>query len=127
MTKSNEGAATPATTERSGPARAWSDRFDPASWFGSELRDLLRGLDRGEGAIRIEERRDGDDLVIRAEMPGIDPERDVDITVANGVLDLRAERGSRRPATTRACTAASSATGRSGVRSRCPATSRPTP
>jgi len=35
--------------------------------------------------------RDGD-LVVRAELPGIDPEKDVDITVQDGVLTLDGER-----------------------------------
>ena len=35
--------------------------------------------------------RDGD-LVVRAELPGIDPEKDVDISYQDGVLTLRGER-----------------------------------
>jgi HSP20 family protein len=31
-------------------------------------------------------------MVVRAEMPGIDPEKDVDITVSDHTLQLRAER-----------------------------------
>jgi HSP20 family protein len=46
----------------------------------------------GERMIRIEERRDGDALVIRAEMPGIDPDKDVDIKVRDHMLEIRAER-----------------------------------
>jgi HSP20 family protein len=34
----------------------------------------------------------GDDLVVRAELPGIDPEKDVDITLEQGVLTIRGER-----------------------------------
>ncbi len=45
-----------------------------------------------EHTLRIEERRDGDDLVIRAELPGIDPDEDVEITVDDGVLCIRGER-----------------------------------
>lgn len=33
-----------------------------------------------------------EDLVVRAELPGIDPEQDVDITVHDGVLEIRGER-----------------------------------
>jgi HSP20 family protein len=33
-----------------------------------------------------------EDLVVRAELPGIDPERDVDISVQNGMLVIRGER-----------------------------------
>lgn len=42
--------------------------------------------------IRVEEFKDGDALVVRAEMPGIDPEKDVDVCVSDGMLRLRAER-----------------------------------
>ena len=34
------------------------------------------------------------DLVIRAELPGVDPEKDVDITVADGMLHIRGQRQS---------------------------------
>ena len=33
-----------------------------------------------------------DSMVIRAEMPGIDPDKDVEVTVADGLLSIRAER-----------------------------------
>jgi len=42
--------------------------------------------------LRIEQRIDGDECVVRAEMPGIDPDRDVDINVSDGMLQIRAER-----------------------------------
>jgi HSP20 family protein len=42
--------------------------------------------------MRLEEFRDGDDLVVRAELPGIDPEADLTITVGDGVLTIAAER-----------------------------------
>ena len=32
------------------------------------------------------------DLVVRADLPGIDPEKDVDITIENGVLTIKGER-----------------------------------
>jgi HSP20 family protein len=38
-----------------------------------------------EGWLRTEEYRDGDTLVLRAEVPGIDPDKDVQITVGDGV------------------------------------------
>jgi HSP20 family protein len=34
----------------------------------------------------------GDDLVVRAELPGVDPEKDVEISYHDGVLTLRGER-----------------------------------
>lgn len=39
--------------------------------------------------------RDGD-LIVRAELPGVDPERDVDISVSDGVLHIRGERRSEQ-------------------------------
>ncbi|HEX2258117.1 MAG TPA: Hsp20/alpha crystallin family protein [Actinomycetota bacterium] len=34
----------------------------------------------------------GNDLVVRAEMPGIDPQKDVDVSVHKGMLTIRGER-----------------------------------
>lgn len=45
--------------------------------------------------LRVEERLDDDMLVIRAEMPGIDPDRDVDISVSDHTLHLQAHREQR--------------------------------
>lgn len=45
-----------------------------------------------EDLIRVDEYRDGETLVIRAELPGIDPEKDVSLTAAEGVLQIKAER-----------------------------------
>jgi HSP20 family protein len=50
----------------------------------------------GEGTLRIEQEMTDDSMVIRAEMPGIDPDKDVDITLSNGVLRIHAERKSER-------------------------------
>jgi HSP20 family protein len=46
----------------------------------------------GEDLIRIDEYREGDTEVIRAELPGIDPEKDVELTVSDGMLRISAER-----------------------------------
>lgn len=45
-----------------------------------------------EGLIRLDQYREDTTEVIRAEMPGIDPDKDVEITVADGMLQIRAER-----------------------------------
>ena len=42
--------------------------------------------------LRVEEFRDGIEYVVRAELPGIDPDNDLELTVQDGVLTLRAER-----------------------------------
>lgn len=45
-----------------------------------------------DGLIRVDEFRDGDVQVVRAELPGIDPEKDVDVTVQDGTLHIAAQR-----------------------------------
>ena len=42
--------------------------------------------------IRIEEFVDGKNLVVRAEMPGVDPDKDIEVTIDDGFLRIRAER-----------------------------------
>lgn len=42
--------------------------------------------------IRIEDFVDDDAYVLRAEMPGVDPDRDVHIDVADGILTITGER-----------------------------------
>ena len=46
----------------------------------------------GEELIRVDEFRDGDTQVVRAELAGIDPDKDVEITVKDGMLQINAER-----------------------------------
>lgn len=52
---------------------------------------LFAGL-AGEEVIRVDEYRDGDVQVVRAELPGVDPDKDVEVTVQDGVLRIAAER-----------------------------------
>ena len=40
----------------------------------------------------IEEFRDGDDMVVRAELPGIDPDKDIELEIADGMLVISAEK-----------------------------------
>jgi HSP20 family protein len=42
--------------------------------------------------IRVEDYVEDGHYIVRAELPGIDPEKQVEITVARGVLTIRAER-----------------------------------
>ncbi|MCU1522672.1 MAG: heat-shock protein Hsp20 [Arthrobacter sp.] len=42
--------------------------------------------------LRVEEFQDGATMVVRAELPGIDPDRDVDITVSGNTLTIEARR-----------------------------------
>ena len=46
-------------------------------------------------SMRIEEYSHDGDFVIRAELPGIDPEKDVEITVSDGMLTIEGKREER--------------------------------
>jgi HSP20 family protein len=45
-----------------------------------------------ESLIRVDEYREGDDLVVRAEIPGVDVDKGVEITVSDHRLHIEAER-----------------------------------
>jgi HSP20 family protein len=67
--------------------------------FGGRLFDwpgFFRGLEPFlpllAGPLHVEEFIDDGTLVIRAELPGIDPDKDVELTVSEGALHVRAER-----------------------------------
>ncbi len=65
-----------------------TNRFFGSGWFTP----LVRGTNGHTWTPAVDVfSRDGN-LVIRAELPGIDPEKDVDITMQDGVLYIRGER-----------------------------------
>lgn len=64
----------------------WIRSFPPARNFGLHWPFHLDEL------IRVDEFQDGQTQVIRAELPGIDPDKDVEITVLDGLLHINAER-----------------------------------
>lgn len=79
--KNKKRSTAPAPTETAAPMEPWPSL---ARWLDSPLaaRDLLK----------LEEFRDGDSLVVRAEIPGIDPQRDVEVVVSDGLMRIHAER-----------------------------------
>ncbi|MFI9271253.1 Hsp20/alpha crystallin family protein [Kitasatospora sp. NPDC052896] len=63
-----------------------------AEWFENmEFR-----MPSDEHMIRIEESQEEGMYQVRAELPGIDPDRDVNITVEDGVLTIHAERSEEK-------------------------------
>ena len=79
---------------RQEPAEAVPSLFDwtfPTPGWWSRFDEMLRDRD-GRQMLRVEEFEQDGTLVVRAEMPGIDPDKDVEISVADGTLTLRAER-----------------------------------
>lgn len=70
--------------------------------FRDMLRDFFGGGTLAErvtegrpSAMRLEEFVEGDSCVIRAELPDLDPDKDVEISITDGVLHVRAHREQR--------------------------------
>lgn len=77
----------------------WPDRYrtSPFDLFRrpSDLMDVVDRMFQEENQpmpIRVEEFLEGNTLVIRAEAPGLDPDKDIDVSVVDGALQIRAER-----------------------------------
>jgi HSP20 family molecular chaperone IbpA len=63
--------------------------------FPEQLLDWLESpfaTMRAQQMIRLEEFAEEGRYVLRAELPGIDPDKDVEVSVADGVLTIHAER-----------------------------------
>lgn len=71
----------------------------PFDWWPTEdrleqmVRDVFRGA--GTGLMKVEEFVDEGTWVLRAELPGLDPDKDVELTVADGMLHIVADREER--------------------------------
>lgn len=86
---------------RSSWPAAWPDeRIDRI--FRDMFRDFFAGgamMERAAGRMHplsIEEFMEDDVCVIRAEMPGLDPDKDIEITMADGMLHIQAKREERK-------------------------------
>lgn len=66
------------------------DRMDRL--FGEWMRTMPVRTPLVEDVIRVDEYQEGNELVVRAELPGIDPDKDVDISVSDGMLRINAQR-----------------------------------
>lgn len=76
-------------------ASRWTSPFDALLRSPLEFMDSLDRMfesTAGTSPIRVEEFVDGKTLVVRAEMPGVDPDKDVEITIVDGTLRIHAER-----------------------------------
>jgi HSP20 family molecular chaperone IbpA len=78
-------------------------RRQPRSLF-PEFSELFAGFPSMAGlrpvfdtrVMRLEDELDDGRYVVRAEMPGIDPAKDVDVTVRDGQLTIKAERTEKK-------------------------------
>lgn len=77
------------TLLRRDPKAIFPDLMD---WFEEPFLTLRPYLGQ---PIRIEEHVEGDKYMIRAELPGIDPAKDVEVTVGSGYLTIHAERSDK--------------------------------
>jgi len=69
------------------PARRWwtdGDRWD--------LMTMVDGMLPGLRELRVEEEMEDGMYVVRAEAPGIDPDKDADVTVDRGMVHISVER-----------------------------------
>ena len=46
----------------------------------------------GESWMKVEEIHEGGTLLVRAEMPGVDPDKDIDVSISDGVLHIEGRR-----------------------------------
>ena len=67
------------------------DRFE----LPEPVRRFFEGDWEGTAAFPIEEFREGGSLVVRADLPDIDPETGLEVTVVDGALRIHAERRER--------------------------------
>lgn len=74
--------------ERRPRSPRWADWLD---WMESGMAPALRPLGF-EKSMRCEEFVEDGAYVLRAEIPGVDPDKDVSVTVDDGVLTITAER-----------------------------------
>lgn len=72
----------------------WTSASSPPGKTPSQFLDSVEQLlDPTEEPlpVRVEEYVDDRTLVVRAQMPGVDPDRDIEVSVADGMLRIRAE------------------------------------
>ncbi|GIF02181.1 Hsp20/alpha crystallin family protein [Paractinoplanes rishiriensis] len=60
--------------------------------FGDMTDWIEVDLPRPLSAMRLEDKLGDEEYVLRAELPGLDPDKDVQISVLHGVLTIKAER-----------------------------------
>jgi HSP20 family protein len=59
----------------------WLSRRGTPAWWPFGAQDM-----------KLEEFREKDALVVRAELPGVDPDKEIEVTVGDGMLRIHAER-----------------------------------
>ena len=78
------------------PERRDTVRFPSFPDLFEWLESPMFGLRPFSRPVRIEDFTDDGHYVVRAELPGIDPDKDLDITVDQGMLHIHAEKTRKR-------------------------------
>jgi HSP20 family protein len=86
MIKTSEKTMSPVLAPFAQVAPDW---FDDFGWKG-----LWRGLN--PEPIKVEEFRENGTMVVRAEVPGVDPDKDIDITLQDDVLRIHVQREEKK-------------------------------
>jgi len=60
------------------------------SWFDNDTPFAFRA--DGMSMVRIEDYLEDGSYVLRAEVPGVDPDKDLEVSVADGMVSIRGER-----------------------------------
>jgi HSP20 family protein len=63
----------------------------------TDVAGWLEDISPSNGLIRLEDQLTDTAYTVRAELPGLDPEKDVHLSVAHGLLTIRAERKEEMP------------------------------
>lgn len=71
--------------------RTSSPMSDMLEWLESNSPFNVRGVGLAP-YVRVEDFMDGETYVLRAEIPGIDPEKDIEVTVEHDMLTISGER-----------------------------------
>lgn len=81
--RKNQGSSIVRRTEAFPRLMDWFEDFSPLDliWRNTQAHP-----------IKIEEFFKDDNLVIRAEMPGVDPDKDIDVVAGDGFLTIKGER-----------------------------------
>jgi HSP20 family protein len=74
----------------------WQDLLDVERQLGALTRSFTGAQRTRNGGATVIPAIDtftrGDDLVVRAELPGVDPDKDIDVSLQDNVLSIRGER-----------------------------------
>ena len=73
----------------------WWPELIPRRWLEWMDWPALDVMRRGEHMLHVEELEEDGELVVRAEMPGIDPDKDVQVSLRDHTLELRAQRSQK--------------------------------